>query len=180
MTEEPNANAGTDSSAASVTTEGNRATVSFRRHLSRPAVEIWRSLTQPDGLSAWFPCDIETEAWQVGALLTFPFPGHEEFTLTGTVLECDEPRLLSYTWGEEVLRFELTPSTTEVGTELMLSDELDRGIAARNAAGWQICLEQLAGRAPADDAWKPLFEQYVAQFEPVLGPQEGPPAEFVD
>ena len=50
--------------------------------------------------------------------------------------------------------------------------------AARNAAGWEVCLELLAGRHPAADAWKLGFDRYVAEFEPELGPQEGPPPGF--
>lgn len=30
----------------------------------------------------------------------------------------------------------------------------------------------------ADDAWRPLFAQYSAAFEPELGLQEGPPPGF--
>ena len=85
------------------------------------------------------------------------------------------PRRLAFTWGEETLRFELSPDGD--GTRLVLIDELPAAHAARNAAGWETCLDRLAGLAPAEDAWKPRFERYAAEFAPVLGPQEGPPAE---
>jgi hypothetical protein len=62
---------------------------------------------------------------------------------------------------------------------LVLTDELDAGIAARNAAGWEACLAHLSGEVPAEE-WKPLFDQYTAAFEPTLGPQEGPPPGFTD
>jgi uncharacterized protein YndB with AHSA1/START domain len=113
-----------------------------------------------------------TDDWKVGASLTFLF-GEDGPTLTGAVLELDEPRLLVFTWGDETLRFELTPAGA--GTDLALVDELAPGIAARNAAGWDVCLEHLAGRSPRDDAWKAGFDRYVAEFTPVLGAQEGPP-----
>ena len=65
-------------------------------------------------------------------------------TLTGTVLAVDEPKLLSYTWGDdEILRFELHPEGE--GTRLVLSDQLQASWAARNAAGWEDCLDRLAG-----------------------------------
>ena len=95
-------------------------------------------------------------------------------TLTGTVLAVDEPRLLSYTWGEdEILRFELFPEGE--GTRLVLTDELQGSWAARNAAGWEDCLDRLVGLPPAPDAWRSRFDAYASTFEPVLGPQEGPP-----
>lgn len=114
----------------------------------------------------------------MGATLTFVFRQDQAPEFTGTVveLELDEPRLLAYTWGEETLRFVLTPRP-DGATHLVLTDELDSGIAARNAAGWETCLVHLAGESP-DDESKPLFDQYAAAFEPALGPQEGPPPGF--
>jgi len=121
---------------------------------------------------------VEGGRWEVGAAITFPFPPDViEMTLTGTVLAVDEPKFLSYTWGEdEILRFELYPEGD--GTRLVLTDELQADWAARNAAGWENCLDMLAGLSPAPDAWRRHFDTYSATFEPVIGPQEGPPAGY--
>ena len=86
----------------------------------------------------------------------------------------DELRVLEYTWGGETLRFELTPEGE--GTRLVLIDELPASAAARNAAGWESCLDRLAGLEPAGDAWQSRFDVYSASFAPSLGEQEGPPA----
>lgn len=155
------------------------ATVRFERDLPDPPSLVWRALTDPQELKSWFPCEVRVQRWQVGATLWFAMPGHPEYDTSGTVLELDEPRLLTYTWGEETLRFELAETDTG-GTRLVLYDRLSPAIAARNAAGWQLCLERLAGRATADYAWKPLFARYSAAFAPALGPQQGPPAGFED
>lgn len=182
MNDETNAGSAANTSVgepATLATRGARPSVRFERVLSEPPAAVWRALTDPEELKCWFPSEILVGRWETGAALTFVFPGHDEYTMGGVVLECDEPRVLAYTWGEETLRFELTPTDTG-GTRLVLFDELAPHIAARNAAGWQVCLERLAGRTPAHDAWKPLFAQYTAAFEPVLGPQEGPPAGFED
>jgi uncharacterized protein YndB with AHSA1/START domain len=164
---------------ATVQTSGPRPAVRFERQLAQPPEVVWRALTDPEELRSWFPSDIVTEEWKVGAALTFPFREHDAPGFTGTVLELDAPRLLVYTWGDDTLRFELTPNSSG-GTILVLTDELAAGIAARNAAGWEVCLERLAGHAPGDNAWKPLFDHYVAAFEPALGPQQGPPPGFED
>jgi uncharacterized protein YndB with AHSA1/START domain len=150
-----------------------RPVIRFERILRRPPQEVWRAITDPEELKAWFPCDVEADAWEAGAAVRFRF-GAKGPQLTGTVLEADEPRVLAYTWGEETLRFELSPAPGG-GTRLVFSDALDRAIAARNAAGWQVCLAQLTGEPVAADAWKGCFERYSAEFEPVIGPQEGPP-----
>jgi hypothetical protein len=60
----------------------------------------------------------------------------------------------------------------------VLIDQLQASAAARNAAGWEDCLDLLAGRPGDKDAWRRRFTAYSAAFEPALGPQEGPPAGY--
>lgn len=158
---------------AAVEPLGAMVRLRFERELPAPPAEVWRALTEPDRLATWFPCEVIAEAWQPGAPLRFVFE-RGVVELTGTVLECDEPRLLSFTWGAETLRFELRPS--EGGTTLVMTDELDPPIAARNAAGWDGCLDRLAGPTPGESSWQVRFDRYVSRFEPTLGRQEGPPA----
>ena len=145
------------------------------RDLPDPPAVVWRALTEREQLRSWFPCDVIVRGgrWVPGAAITFPFPPEViEITLTGEVLEVEEPRRLAFSWGDETLRFELTPHGE--GTRLVLTNELPAARGARNAAGWDVCLERLAGGEPA--AWQPRFERYCRAFEPLLGPQEGPPA----
>jgi uncharacterized protein YndB with AHSA1/START domain len=154
----------------------SRPAVRLERRLSDPPSVVWRALTEHEQLRTWFPSDVIVDggSWQVGAKLTFPFPSEViDMTLTGEVLELDEPHLLAFTWGEDTLRFELTADGD--GTRLVLIDELPASHAARNAAGWDVCLDRLAGLEPAPDAWQPRFAANVAKFEPILGPQDGPP-----
>jgi len=150
-----------------------RPVVRLERHLGRPPAEVWRALTDRDELNSWFPCDIVTDGWKVGATLRFIFRDGEWTDLVGTVLEYDEPRVLSFTWGAETLRFELTEE--DGGTALVLTDELDPSIAARNASGWEVCLDMLEKKPTEPDVWKVHFERYVEAFVPILGDQEGPP-----
>jgi hypothetical protein len=96
--------------------------------------------------------------------------------LSGVVRTVDEPRTLAFTWGEELLRFELTPDAG--GTKLVLTDEIPREAAARNAAGWDDCLDRMMGVQPGTHAWKARFDQYSHAFGPTLGPQDGPPAGY--
>jgi uncharacterized protein YndB with AHSA1/START domain len=159
--------------------DGARPAVRLERHLPDPPSIVWRAITEPEQLRAWFPSDVVLAdgRWEVGAALTFPFPPEVvDMTLTGEVLVVDEPNALAFTWGEETLRFEL--SEEDGGTRLVLVDELPAGAAARNAAGWEVCLDRLAGLDPGPDAWRESFESYAAAFEPALGPQEGPPADY--
>jgi len=159
-------------------TSGPRPAVRLKRHLPDPPSVVWQAITERGQLKSWFPCDVivEGDRWQVGASITFVFPPEvTDLTLTGTVLAVDEPKLLSYSWGEdEILRFELSPEAG--GTRLVLTDQLQAGWAARNAAGWENCLDMLGGLSPERGAWQRHFDTYAAAFEPLIGPQEGPPA----
>jgi uncharacterized protein YndB with AHSA1/START domain len=161
---------------ATLLTDGARPAVRLERHLFDPPAVVWRALTDREELRAWFPCDVIVDGgrWAVGAPITFVFAPEHDLTITGEVLEVDERRVLAFTWGEDSLRFELSP--LDGGTRLVLIDELPRGAAARNAAGWEQCLDRLAGRDP--DEWQARFDAYAATFEPVIGHQEGPPADF--
>jgi uncharacterized protein YndB with AHSA1/START domain len=153
-----------------------KPTIRLERSLPDPPSAVWRSLTDRDELKSWFPCDVlvEGDRWIPGAVITFVFPPDVmDLTMTGTVLTADEPHMLSYEWGEERLSFELHEEGT--GTRLVLIDELDRDAAARNAAGWDICLARLTGVESVEGTWRDKFERYSATFEPTLGPQSGPP-----
>lgn len=80
---------------------------------------------------------------------------------------------MSFTWGSDAIGFELAPSA-QGGTVFVLTEELDASHAARNAAGWEVCLDRLEG-GDDNEPWQARFDRYVADFEPVLGHQEGPP-----
>ena len=164
---------------ATLLTDRAHPAVRLERHLPDPPAVVWRALTEREQLRSWFPCDVIVagERWEPGAAITFEFPSEViDMTLTGEVLEVDEPNALAFTWGDEILRFELAADNG--GTRLVLINELSPSAAARNAAGWDTCLDRLAGLEPALDSWRPRFEAYASAFEPALGPQEGPPAGY--
>jgi hypothetical protein len=66
----------------------------------------------------------------------------------------------AFTWGTDTITSELTP-TAEGETTFVLTEELGANAAARNAAGWEACLDGLelgAERQP----WKHRFDHHVA------------------
>jgi uncharacterized protein YndB with AHSA1/START domain len=156
--------------------DGRRPAVRLERHLADAPAVVWDAITDREQLRAWFPCDVLVtgERWEAGAEITFRFPADViDMTLTGVVLAVEEPKLLEFSWGDDILRFELDEYGR--GTRLILVNELAAGTAARSAAGWEVCLDRLAGLEPTTDSWRPRFDAYVAQFEPALGAQDGPP-----
>lgn len=161
---------------ATLLTDRARPAIRLERRLPDSPEVVWQALTDREQLRSWFPCDVILGGgrWEVGAAITFPFPKEVlDLTLTGEVLEIDEPNVLAFTWGDDTLRFELAPDGD--GTRLVLVDELPPEAAARNAAGWESCLDRLEGREPAPEAWQRRFEEYEAVFEPALGSQQRRP-----
>jgi uncharacterized protein YndB with AHSA1/START domain len=164
---------------ATLITELPRPAVRLERQLPDPPTVIWQALTEREQLRAWFPCDVIVNGghWVVGATIEFPFPPEViEMTLHGEVLKVDKPNQLSFTWGEDTLHFTLAPN--DLGTKLVLINELAATDAARNAAGWETCLDRLAGQESSADDWQPRFHAYTKRFEPLIGPQQGPPTGY--
>jgi uncharacterized protein YndB with AHSA1/START domain len=157
---------------ATLISTGDKPVLRFERFLPRPVEEVWRAVTDPVEMRAWFPTRIEIDRWEQGATLTHHFDGSSLPPLPGTVLECVEPHRLVFTWGEDTIGFQLSP--TDGGTVFVLTEELGAATAARNAAGWEVCLERLVGGGAGDD-WAPRFDRYRTAYEPLLGAQEGPP-----
>jgi hypothetical protein len=95
--------------------------------------------------------------------------------LPATVTRAEPPTLLEYTWGKDLLRWELAP--TERGTRLTLQHTIeDREWVPKVAAGWHICLvvaENLLDGTPigpirGQDArnygWDELNEAYAGEL----------------
>jgi uncharacterized protein YndB with AHSA1/START domain len=155
----------------------------FVRTFAHSPERVWRALTEPAELEAWFPTTIEGER-AAGAPLTFTFRRGEADAFEGRMLECEAPRLLEFMWGSDKIRIELEPVAD--GTRLTLYDTVDEnGKAARDASGWHVCLDRLTrllGDAqtegqPAVD-WSVVHRLYQEKFGPeasTVGPPEGHP-----
>lgn len=55
---------------------GDRWQLRFTRHLPHPPEKVWRAVTEPEHLVAWFPTTIDGDR-ATGAALAFSFP-HED------------------------------------------------------------------------------------------------------
>jgi uncharacterized protein YndB with AHSA1/START domain len=160
-------------SEATLLAAGHRPVLRFERHLPGSVEAVWRAVTDPTEMRSWFPTRIEITEWKVGAELTHFFDHHDIDPLPGTVLEWDPPHRVSFTWGTDTISFELI-AAEDGGTIFVLTEELSANHAARNAAGWDACLDRLQSGSTSEQ-WRARFERYVASFEPILGPQDGPP-----
>lgn len=163
--------------------EGGKWQLRFVRRLRHAPEKVWRALVEPEHLAAWMPARMEGER-RAGAALRFVFEEDPSYESLGEILVWDPPRVLEYRWEDEFLRFELKPS--EGGCELTFVTRFEEvGKAARDAAGWHVCLDllehHLDGTSPSwksEERWRPLNEHYRAVFGPeasTIGPPEWHP-----
>jgi uncharacterized protein YndB with AHSA1/START domain len=163
--------------------EAGRAALRFERLLPHPPERVWRALTEQSELEGWHPTPFALEP-EVGASVRFRPPAGVPDWPDGTVTACDPPRLLAHTWGEDSLRWEIEPHAE--GSRLTLTHTFDdRFKAARDAAGWHLCLDGLSaalgGRASVAPAeaegvpagWRELNSDYEQRFG--IAPEQATP-----
>jgi len=164
--------------------EDEHTVIRFERLLRHPPERVWSALTTVDELAAWHPSPFELEPRAGGAVRYQPPFDHA--IGDGTVTAYEPDRLLAYTWGEDELRWELRPHAE--GTVLVLTQTFDDHYkAARDAAGWHLCLDALSGAldgagaaAPAPTGeraipagWLELNDAYQERFG--IAPDEATP-----
>jgi uncharacterized protein YndB with AHSA1/START domain len=147
-----------------------RPAVRFERRYHHPIERVWDAVTRPEELAHWFPSEVAIEP-RSGATIRFSGDPNVEAS-TGTVLAFDPPRRLAFTWGGDELHIELA-SIDDTACSLTLVNVLEsRDAAARNAAGWSVCLAELTkvlSGATADgphsetaEPWRAHYEAYIA------------------
>lgn len=148
-----------------------RTELRIERRLDHPPAKVWRALTEPAELAAWFPAAVELDL-RLDGRIAFTFAeGEDDFVddpdNSGVIRAYDPPRLLEYTWGVEVLRWELAPDG--LGCLMTLTATFDdRPAAASYTAGWLTCFSALdralgGSDEPIED-YAPRHEQYVRAF----------------
>jgi len=156
-------------------TVDGRSVLHMERRFAHPPQKVWRAITEPAHLTQWFPSDVAVDL-RVGGEIRFDFRAGEGPSLTGTVTELDPPRVIAYTWGKDLLHFELRPDGG--GCLLVFTHTFDdRAGAASFASGWQVCLAGLGNVLDGEPVESPtdmaaLHEEYVEAFGLAEGTSE--------
>ncbi|MGC5168944.1 SRPBCC domain-containing protein [Luteimicrobium sp. DT211] len=164
-----------------------RAGVRFSVDVAAPADRLWRAVSDPTDLRTWFPSTV-TYRPHVGAPVELTDDPNLPST-AGEVLAYDPPRAFAFTWGDDELWFEVSDAGQSPDGDplarLVLTDVLDlRDSAARNAAGWEVCLDELEAHLADDDPagphtpeardrWRGYYEEYVSTGMPAGAPIPG-------
>ena len=160
-----------------LTLDDGRPAVRFSRTYDHPAERVWQFVTDADELAHWFPSRAEIEL-RPGGMIRFSGDPHMADS-TGRVIAVDEPRHLSFEWGGDELHFDLE-ALDEKRTRFTLTNVLSAAdTAARNGAGWEVCLTALDAKAHGEQAagasapWKELYRAYVDAGVPSGAPVPG-------
>lgn len=153
--------------------------VRFERTFPHPVGAVWAAVTDPEQLAEWFPTTVEFERLQVGAAIEFRFAQDAYPPMRGELLEVEPERRLTFTWGDDRLTFELEPRDGGAACRLCFSVVLDSADkAARDAAGWEQCLDMLdavvEGRPPARPAPSDRWRSYYAEYRRLGLPARAP------
>jgi len=128
--------------------------LTVERHIPAPPERVWRALTDPAELAAWFwPPRFETvaelETREGGALRIASAPA--ELAVTGTVTAVDPGHGFSTTWrwdGEDIetrVTIALTPDGDGTRVTVRHDGFADGEAAAEHVRGWNDCLDRLPG-----------------------------------
>jgi len=140
---------------------------------------VWNAITEPSELKHWFPSKVEVDL-RTGGEMAFKFeqmPLDAPSTMPGRVTDLDPPRVFAFYWGEDHLRFELEPIPE--GCLLRFTVALDaRDKAARDAAGWHVCLDALerelergeVTRPHPSEHWREHYDEYARRGFPTGAP----------
>ncbi|WP_422769263.1 SRPBCC family protein [Plantactinospora sp. WMMC1484] len=165
----------------SLETADGRQVLRIERHLAHPPEKVWPAVTEPEHLREWFPAEVRLEP-RVDGRITFSFGSGPDAPpeSVGRISAYDPPRLIAFSWEDELFRIELHPDGP--GCRLLFSHVFDdRAGAASFASGWRICLDVLEGLLdgrPFEGPQRPsgrLHESYVELFGLADGTAEATP-----
>jgi uncharacterized protein YndB with AHSA1/START domain len=151
------------------TIEG-RSALRFERTLNHSIARVWRAISDPDELEAWFVARVD---WTPEVGETF-----DAMDEPGEVTDVDPPNLLAWRWGDELFRFEL--SGADSGCQLTFTHVFsERKFGAQHATGWELTFRRLDalldGRSlteeEAMEGFAELHERYAESFG--LDPEVG-------
>jgi uncharacterized protein YndB with AHSA1/START domain len=121
-----------------LTIDGDRATMTFRRHLPHPIETVWAALTEPVERKAWFGETVidGRTGGTIEMMPDEPPAPPDAKRLTGRILVWDPPHVLEHEWHQRIVedsivRYELTEDGE--GTLLTFTHT---GLSPTNARGF--------------------------------------------
>jgi len=162
----------------------DRWTVVFTREIGHPPEEVWSAITDPDRLREWAPYTTDRNLDRAGPATLIMVDGETREESATTVEIADRPDVLQYSWGSDVLRWELAPIAGG-RTRLTLRHTVGSpDWMPKVAAGWHLCLAvaerlldgdpvgPIVGQDAMNHAWQDLHDAYAARLGTTSGATE--------
>lgn len=144
--------------------DGN-LTLTFQRRLTAPINRVWAAITDPVEMSQWYPFRVVAMDLQAGG--SIEFEDDEANLYRARIIEFENGRRLAFCEEDaDVIRVELVEA--DDGTLLTFTHTFAPGPPPeRHAAGWHLCLENIAALATAKplvvlERDQPLESEYAA------------------
>jgi uncharacterized protein YndB with AHSA1/START domain len=159
----------------SVVPDGDAWTLIFIRDLRHPPKVVWAALTDPDEIDRWAPFAASRDLGRTGDATLTTVDGDDRDDLPAVIRRAEAPVLLEYTWGDDLLRWEL--EAYGEGTRLILRHTVGDRAVAQFAAGWHICIatmerlldgadvRAIRGHEAIGHGWTELREAYAEKLE---------------
>jgi uncharacterized protein YndB with AHSA1/START domain len=156
---------------ATLSNDAGRWVLRMTRELTHPVGRVWPKLTEPDQLALWSPVVPDRTLDSTGPATSREAP--DAPVVDAEVLRCDPPRELVHRWGDQLLRWTLTPTPT--GSRLTLEHTFDDPSQQGSyGGGWHICLavlgavldgyrvDRVVGERALAYGWSELRDRYQA------------------
>jgi len=135
----------------------------FERHLKHSVEQVWSYLVENDKLKKWFS-ELHVDDLREGGVIKFDM--HDGTFKELEILALTPHSVLEYTWGEDRVRFELSPETD--GCRLLLIETIHNltDHTPKDLAGWHVCLDVIAALLEDTTAewhrseWEERFKDY--------------------
>jgi uncharacterized protein YndB with AHSA1/START domain len=150
-------------------------TVTFVRELAHTPEHVWGALVRADEVPKWAPFEPDRDLDAIGAATLTMVDGDLREAMTSDVRVVEPPTRLEYSWGDDVLVWDLAPTAT--GTRLTLRHTVrGKDWMPKVAAGWHLCLvvadhvlagesvEPIVGEDAMRYGWQDLHDQYAARL----------------
>lgn len=150
-------------------------TLVFTREFGHSPEKVWNVLTNPEHQREWTPFESNRNLSGIGAATFKMIDSGQEMTFEANVRCAEPPALLEYTWGKDLLRWQLMEIGT--GTQLVLQHTTDdKDWLPKVAAGWHICLDvancfldgtpigRIVGETAKEHGWTELNQAYAEKL----------------
>ncbi|OKP96410.1 SRPBCC family protein [Paenibacillus sp. P46E] len=144
------------------------ATATFERYYTQPVDKVWAMLTDNALLAKWFP-ELRAQDLSAGGSMIFNLADGSSIVMG--IKDIKVNSVLEYVWGNDSVRFELSPDTD--GTRLLLIESISAitSHTAKDLSGWHVCLDVIGALLDGEElrnrktVWEQWFTEYTRLVE---------------